>query len=76
MLVPGMYKEYSLLRVMQWCSWVRHGATSWKVVGSIPDGVIGIIHLHNPSGCTMALVLTQPLKEMSTRMFPGGVKGG
>ena len=28
-----------------------------KVAGSIPDGVIGIFHLHNPSGRTMALGL-------------------
>jgi hypothetical protein len=32
----------------------------------IADGVIGIFHLHNPSGRTMALGLTQPLAEMST----------
>jgi hypothetical protein len=37
---------------------------SW---GSIPDGVFGIFHLHNTSGRTMALELTQPLIEMSTR---------
>jgi hypothetical protein len=48
-------------------SWLRHCATSWKVSGSIPDGVIGIFHWHNPSGCTMALGSTQPLTEMSTR---------
>jgi len=35
--------------------------------GSIPDGVIGIFHRHNTSGRTMALGLTQPLTEMSTR---------
>jgi len=29
--------------------------TSRKVAGSIPDGVIGIFHSHNPSGRTMAL---------------------
>jgi hypothetical protein len=29
---------------MGWCSWLRHCATSWKVGGSIPDGVIGIFH--------------------------------
>jgi hypothetical protein len=28
----------------QWCSWLRHCATSQKVVGSIPDGVIEIFH--------------------------------
>ena len=27
-----------------WRSWLRHRATSWKVAGSIPDGVIGIFH--------------------------------
>jgi len=32
-----------------------------KVAGSIPDGVNAIIHLHNPSGRTMALGSTQPL---------------
>jgi len=39
----------------QWRSWLRHCATSRKVAGSIPDGVIGIFHWHNPSGRTMAL---------------------
>jgi len=38
-----------------------------KVTVSIPDGVIGIFHWHNPSGRTMALGLAQPLTEMSTR---------
>ena len=27
-----------------WHSWLRHCATSRKVAGSIPDGVIGIFH--------------------------------
>ena len=44
-----------------------------------PEGrgfdVIGFFHLHNPSGRTMALGLTQPLTEMSTRNVLGG-KGG
>jgi hypothetical protein len=35
--------------------------------GSIPDGVIGIFHWHNTSDRTMAMGLTQPLAEMSTR---------
>ena len=29
----------------RWRSWLRHCATSWKVAGSIPDGVIGIFSL-------------------------------
>jgi hypothetical protein len=38
-----------------WRSWLTHCA------GSIPDGVIGILHWHNPSGRTMAQGLPQPL---------------
>jgi len=38
-----------------WRSWLRHCATTWKVMGSIPDGVIRIFHWHNPSDHTMAL---------------------
>jgi hypothetical protein len=50
-----------------WRSWLRHCTTSRKVAGSISDGVIGIFNLHNPSGRTTALGLTQPLTEVSTR---------
>jgi hypothetical protein len=52
-------------------SWV-HYATSRKVVGLIPDEVIGFSKWPNPSGRTTALGSTQPLTEMSTRNFPGG----
>jgi hypothetical protein len=45
-----------------------------EVAGSIPDGVIGIFHRHNPSGRTMGLGSTQPLTEMSTRNVSWGVK--
>jgi hypothetical protein len=47
---------------------------SRKVAVSIPDGVIGIFDLHNPSSRTMALGLTQPLTEMSARNISWGVK--
>ena len=57
----------------RWRSWLRHCATSRKVAGSIPDGDIGVFHSQNPSGRSMALVLTQPLKEMSTRNMSRGV---
>ena len=40
--------------------WLRCCATNRKVAGSIPDGVIGIFHSHNPSDRTMALVSTPP----------------
>jgi hypothetical protein len=47
-----------------------------KVAGSVPDGVIGIFHWHNPSDRTMALGLTQPLIEMSTTNISCGIKDG
>ena len=56
----------------RWRSWLMHCATSRKVTGSIPDGVTGIFHWHNPSGRTMALGLTQPLTEMNTRNISWG----
>jgi hypothetical protein len=59
---------------MQWRSRLRHCATGWKVLGSIPNGVFGIFHWHNPSSHTMALGLTQPLTEISTRNISCGVK--
>ena len=40
-------------RDTRWRSWFRHCPTSQKVAGSIPDGVIGIFHLHNRSGRTI-----------------------
>ena len=40
-----------------------------KVMSSLPIGVTGIFHLHDPSSCTMALGLTEPPTEMSTRNF-------
>ena len=51
--------------------WLRCCATNLKVTGSIPDCVTGIFHWHTPSDRTMALGSTQPLTEMSTRIFPG-----
>jgi len=48
------------VHLTRWC-W----ATSQKGSGSIPDGVIEIIHLLDPFGSGMALGSTQPLTEMS-----------
>jgi hypothetical protein len=59
---------------MRYHSWLRHCATSWKVMGSIPDETIGCFNWPNPSSRTMPLGLTQPLTEMSTRNLTG-VKG-
>ena len=55
-------------------SWLRHFTTSRQVAGSIPDGVIGIFHLRNLSGRTVALELAQLVTEMSTRDISWGVK--
>jgi hypothetical protein len=55
--------------------WLRHYATSRKLAGSILDEVIGFFNWPNPSSRTITLRSTQPLTEMSTRIFPG-VKGG
>jgi len=52
--------------------WLGCCATNRKVAGSIPDGVTGIFHPHNPSDRTMALGSTQPLTEMSTRSISWG----
>jgi hypothetical protein len=57
------------VQATRWCSWFRDCTTSRKVAGSIPDDVIGIFLF---SGCTIALGLTQPLTEMSTRNISWG----
>jgi hypothetical protein len=56
---------------MRSCSWLRHCATSRKVMGLIPDEVIGFFSWPNPSSCIMAMGSTQPLTEMSTRNLLG-----
>ena len=48
------------------CLSKSHYVTNRQVAGLIPDVVIGIFQLHNPSGRTMALESTQPLTEMIT----------
>jgi hypothetical protein len=50
-----------------------HYATTRKGVGLIPY-FIGFFSCPKASSCSMALVSTQPLAEMSTRNIPGGVK--
>jgi hypothetical protein len=65
----------STTTIMWWLSFLRYFATSQKVAGSIPDGVVRIFHWCNPSGRTMAMGLTQPPSEMSTSISWWG-KGG
>jgi hypothetical protein len=52
--------------------WLSYCAKNRKLAGSIPDGVIEIFHLHNPSDRTMALGSNPPLTEMSTRGISWG----
>jgi hypothetical protein len=51
-----------MLRVTQ----EQHWSTRWKVVGSIPDIVTGILQWYNTSGRTMVPGSTQPLTERVT----------
>ena len=53
--------------------WLRCCATNRKVAGSIPAGVIGIFHWHNPSDRTLTLGSTQP--PTVPGVFPGGEGG-
>ena len=66
--------NYSDMWGSRWRSWLRHCGTSRKVAGSIPDGIIGILHWYNSSGRTMALGLTQPVTDMSTRNISWGYR--
>jgi hypothetical protein len=67
--IKGKAKQWGPLMVAQW---LRYCATNRKVGGSVPDGVNGIFHWHNPSDHTMSLGSTQPLTEMSARSVSWG----
>jgi len=71
MVFSGFLRE---LGSLWWYSWLRNCTANWKVVGSILDSVTGIFHWCNPSSCTVALGLTQPLTEMNTRNISLGVR--
>jgi hypothetical protein len=63
---------FFILEGARYRTWLRHYATSRKVVGSIPDEVIGFFSWPNLSSRTMDLGSTQPVTEMSTRNLHGG----
>jgi hypothetical protein len=69
------YKIYLYGGGMRWLKCLGHYVTSRKVAASIPDGVTGIFHWHNPSGRNLALRSTQPLTEMITRNISWGKSG-
>jgi len=48
-------------------------ALHYKVMDYFPHCVIGIYHRQNPSSCTMAVGLTQPLTEMSSGNISWGL---
>jgi hypothetical protein len=48
-----------------------HYATSHEVSGSIPNKVIVVVNSSNPFSRTVTLGSTQPLREMSTKIFLG-----
>jgi hypothetical protein len=68
-----IYVGYIYIILYIWRSWLRHCATNRQVAASIPDGVGGFLHWHNPVCRTMALGSTQPLTEMSTSNISWGV---
>jgi hypothetical protein len=73
-ILPMLQESLSNL----WWHGARGGALGWgtsrKVADSIPNGDIGIFHLHNPSGLSMFLGSTQRIKEIGTRNNYWGVK--
>jgi hypothetical protein len=54
-MVSLLYMRYALMWGHTVVQWLKHCTTNRKVAGSIPDGVVGIFHWHNPSGRIMAL---------------------
>jgi hypothetical protein len=56
---------------IRWRSWLTHCDAFRKVVGSIPDGVTGIFHWHNPP----AVVDSAFKRKWMPEIFPG-CKGG
>jgi hypothetical protein len=58
------------------CRWLRRYATSRKVEGSGHNDVIEFLKLPDPSSRIMALGITQPLTQMSTRGSFLGVERG
>jgi hypothetical protein len=67
-----IFTNVSIYLQLRYSTVFDHCDKSQKVAGSIPDGAIEICNWHNASGSTMALELTQPLTEMSTRNISWG----
>jgi len=63
-------------RLRQVLLYIQIGYRNNSVIYPCTHCIFGIFHWHNPSGRTMALGLTQPLTEMTTRNISWGVKRG
>jgi len=63
-------------RITRWRVWLRHCATRRKVAGSTPDKIIGILHLHNPSGRTVVLGVDSASNKSKYRVSFLEGKGG
>jgi len=70
------FDKYNSNRGTRWRSWLSHCATSRKLAGSIPDGVIGIFYCINISGRTKALESTRIVLVMSKKVISLGGKSG
>ena len=51
-----------------------YGSKRWKIAGLIPEGDIGIFHIHNSSDRTMALGSPQCLPDTSPRNISWAIK--
>jgi hypothetical protein len=67
--------NYIRIRCTRWRTCLRHYAKSWKVAGSIPDGVNGTFHWHNPFGRTMALRVHSASNRNDNQEYFLGGKG-
>jgi hypothetical protein len=77
-----LWEIWFLKVFMKYVIWARgsvvgwgHYATSRKVAGPNPHEITGFLKWPNPSSRSIALGSTQPLKEISTRIYLG-VQGG
>ena len=68
--------SYLHRRGTRWRSWLRHCATSRKVLGSITDVVIGIFHWNSPSGFTKTLGVDSASKRNEYQGYFLGRVGG
>jgi hypothetical protein len=68
-----IYNQTLFQREIQSISvWMIHYAASLEIWGSILDKIIKFFSLPEPYSRTIVLEFTQSVREMSTRILPGG----